>query len=259
MCAAAHPSAYTRWSSRAIDDYFLAGGLVFGLLASRYPAKPIPQPDTGEMTVSRYPGRASKLAGRRNSPFLSFARRHLCRDPPSKRPSIPRRSAYAAGAWGLLFAAVHAYWALGGTGGLEGERVTAGLLIIDVIAIPLCLLAALIAYATVRPSLWPAPAWMLRAGAWTASVALGLRGLTGLAQTALGQGGDVPWGVAAADPFFLLGGLLFGATAHYHSRVARYRPPPQTLDAALPATDPAPRPPAPHRVSRTDKHRTTGP
>lgn len=141
-----------------------------------------------------------------------------------KRPSIPLRSAHSAGAWGLLFAAIHAYWALGGTGGLEGERVTGGLLVIDVIAIPLCLLAALIAYATVRPSLWAAPAWMLRAGAWTAAVALGLRGLTGLAQTALGQGGDVPWGVAAADPFFLLGGLLFGAIAHYHSRVARYRP-----------------------------------
>jgi hypothetical protein len=124
-----------------------------------------------------------------------------------------RLAAYAAAAWGLSFAAVHAYWAAGGTGGLEGERVTGALLAIDVVAIPLCLVAAVLGLATVHPSLWPAPRWTLRAGAWTAGVLLGLRGLTGVIQTALGQSGDAPWGVVAADPFFLLGGLLFGAVA----------------------------------------------
>jgi hypothetical protein len=32
----AHPSAYVLWSGRAIDAYFLAGGIVFGVLAIRY-------------------------------------------------------------------------------------------------------------------------------------------------------------------------------------------------------------------------------
>jgi hypothetical protein len=32
----AHPSASATWSSDATDAYFLAGGLVFGVLARRY-------------------------------------------------------------------------------------------------------------------------------------------------------------------------------------------------------------------------------
>lgn len=32
----AHPSASAQWSSNATDAYFLAGGLIFGLLAHRY-------------------------------------------------------------------------------------------------------------------------------------------------------------------------------------------------------------------------------
>jgi hypothetical protein len=135
----------------------------------------------------------------------------------SRHPALPA-SVRGAVAWGIVFAAIHAYWALGGTGGLEGERVTGGLLVIDIVAIPLCLLAALIAVAAVRPGIWPAPAWTLSAGVVTASALLGLRGVAGLAQTALGDAGDVPWGVAAADPFFLLGGVLFGAVALRRAR-----------------------------------------
>ncbi len=154
----------------------------------------------------------------------SLARSRHGLDSFNRLPPIVRRSALAAVAWGLLFAAIHAYWAVGGTVGLEGERVTGALLVIDLIAVPLCLLAAATAGAAVRPSLWPAPFWMLRAAAWAAGIVLGLRGLMGIAQTALGQAGDVPWAVVAADPFFLLGGLLFGTIARYYGHVARRSP-----------------------------------
>ncbi len=54
--------------------------------------------------------------------------------------------ALAAISWSLAFAAIHVAWALGSTAGLGGRRVTGMLLAIDVLAIPLCLLAAWIAW-----------------------------------------------------------------------------------------------------------------
>ena len=43
----AHPSANLLWSGRAIDAYFLAGGVVFGLLACRYRAQRPFRPSSG--------------------------------------------------------------------------------------------------------------------------------------------------------------------------------------------------------------------
>ena len=57
----------------------------------------------------------------------------------------PRWAEYAASAWALAFAAVHLYWALGGTVGLpKGMSVdmNPALFVIDVLAVPLCVVGA---------------------------------------------------------------------------------------------------------------------
>jgi hypothetical protein len=69
--------------------------------------------------------------------------------------------------WSLAFAAIHVAWALGSDVGLGGRAVTGLLLVIDVVAIPLCLLAAWVAWrlsdgAARRPhrrssGAWPSP------------------------------------------------------------------------------------------------------
>lgn len=62
--------------------------------------------------------------------------------------------AYAACAWGLLFAALHFYWALGGRAGLgDAPDITerTWFLVYDVVAGILSLVAAAVAMALVQP------------------------------------------------------------------------------------------------------------
>ena len=71
---------------------------------------------------------------------------------------------YAACAWALAFAVVHLYWGLGGAAGLPPGRSVAdntALLVIDLVAIPLCLAAAALALALVRPWGGRFPRWLL--------------------------------------------------------------------------------------------------
>lgn len=93
------------------------------------------------------------------------------------RATRPRPAAVLAIAWGLSFAAIHVAWALGSTAGLGGREVTGVLMAINVVAIPLCLLAA-------------------------------LRGL-GTVQALVAPPGDATTFTRLVDPFFLLGGVLF--------------------------------------------------
>ena len=63
-------------------------------------------------------------------------------------------AAYAACAWALTFAAVHLYRALGGTVGLPPGFTVAmkpALFVIDVLAVPLCVVGALLTLSLVRP------------------------------------------------------------------------------------------------------------
>ncbi|WP_051400360.1 DUF3995 domain-containing protein [Haloechinothrix halophila] len=56
--------------------------------------------------------------------------------------------------WMIIFAAVHVYWAMGGPVGLpDGFSITEHplLLVVDIVAVPLCLAGALLALALVRP------------------------------------------------------------------------------------------------------------
>jgi len=140
-------------------------------------------------------------------------------------PSHPdgrlRLVALAAIAWSQSFAAIHVAWALGSTAGLGGRRVSGVLLAIDIVAVPLCLLATWIAW-RLRDDRHAATApRLIRTLAWMACLVLGLRGL-GTIQALLAPPADATTLTRLVDPFFLLGGALFGLLAH---RSARNDPP----------------------------------
>lgn len=77
-----------------------------------------------------------------------------------ERRRWPEWAAYSAGAWALAFAVVHLYWALGDTVGLP-SGLTVGmnpaLFAIDVLAVPLCVVVALLALSLIRPWRRPLP------------------------------------------------------------------------------------------------------
>lgn len=116
-------------------------------------------------------------------------------------------------AWALSFAAIHVAWALGSTVGLGGRRVTGVLLAIDIVAIPLCLLAAWVAWRLGDERRSAMAPRVIHAMAWTACVLLTLRGL-GTIQALIVPSEDATTLTRLVDPFFLVGGLLFGLVAH---------------------------------------------
>ncbi|WP_255170196.1 DUF3995 domain-containing protein [Natrononativus amylolyticus] len=140
--------------------------------------------------------------------------------PYSSRARAAAVSGYAAAAWALLFGAAHVYWAVGGTLGLQGNAMTGVLLAINLIAIPLCFLAAIVALALVRSWGVVVPRRLWHAAAWGAGGVLALRGVVGLAQTVLSQE-PTPLLLAAYDSWFLLGGALFFALAASSRRTER--------------------------------------
>ncbi len=124
-------------------------------------------------------------------------------------------------AWSLAFAAIHVAWALGSTAGLDGRRVTGLLLVIDVVAIPLCLLAAWIAWQLRDPRRARRAPPIVHRMAWGAALVLGLRGL-GTVQALIAPPADATVLARLVDPYFLLGGALFALLAW---RASRARPP----------------------------------
>ena len=137
------------------------------------------------------------------------------------RPVWP---AYAACGWMVLFAAVHLYWAAGGTLGLPpGLSVTDStpLLVIDLVAVPLCVAGALLALALVRP--WGRRLrrrWLL-AASWATATLLVVHALPALVDGTLLVLGARSRPLTAQDrfslflyePYWLLGGILFGVAA----------------------------------------------
>jgi hypothetical protein len=125
--------------------------------------------------------------------------------------------------WMALFAGVHVYWGLGGTALLpDGTSVVGNqtLLVIDLVAIPLCLAAAAISW-LLRPgqrlSRLESRRWLLLPATLGAAVmvAHALSGLAMVTGRAL-WGAGVTWDEAAYllayEPYWLVGGLAMAAT-----------------------------------------------
>lgn len=127
----------------------------------------------------------------------------------SKEALLPTVAGYAACVWAFIFGVVHVYWAIGGTVGLQGNSMTGLLFIINVVAIPLCFVAAIVAVGLVRSWTHYLPHWMWLTATSGAGLLLTLRGGVGLLQTMASEN-HVPLLLVAYDSWFLLGGILFG-------------------------------------------------
>ncbi len=131
---------------------------------------------------------------------------------PSGPDTRLRAVAAAAVLWAVAFGAIHVAWALGSTAGLGGRRVSGVLLAIDIAAIPLCALAAWVAWQLASERRARSAPRAVRLMAWAACVLLGLRGL-GTIQALVAPPDDATTLTRLVDPFFLLGGVLFGLLA----------------------------------------------
>lgn len=127
---------------------------------------------------------------------------------------------YAAAAWALLFTLPHVYWALGGTVGLAGSSMTGTLLLVNLVAIPLLLVAAGVALGTVQSWGGMIPRRLLRPAVWGVSLVLSVRGIGGLVQRSVSSGHSGSQSLLSliADPWFVLGGVLFGVAAESYTR-----------------------------------------
>ena len=137
---------------------------------------------------------------------------------PAGRRATGDRLAYAAAAWSVVFLVPHAYWAAGGTSGLDGRAMDGALAVVNAAAILLSLLAMVLALALVRPWGRVVSRRVLLAGAWAAAAVLGVRGAGGLLQGLFGGSSAF---VAGFEALFLVGGVLFGLAARHHRRVLR--------------------------------------
>lgn len=132
---------------------------------------------------------------------------------------------WAAGAWSVLFAAPHFYWAAGGRAGLGSQAAAADAALAqtwfaayNLAAGGLGVLGAVLAFTLSKR--WGAGRWRrwLLAAAALAAAVLVLRGVVGL--TLLVRdfegavlNGHVPPILLAIEPWFVLGGLTFGLMA----------------------------------------------
>ena len=139
---------------------------------------------------------------------------------------------YAACGWGIAFAVVHLYWVLGGTLGLPpgwSLQSNTPLLVIAVIAIPLCLGAAALALALVRPRGRRVPRRLLLSAAWGVAALFVVHAAPALPDyvgLALGRhaGALAPpdrFDLFLYEPWFLVGGIVFGLAAWGYQRRSR--------------------------------------
>jgi hypothetical protein len=149
-------------------------------------------------------------------------------------------TSYAALAWCAVFGGLHLYWALGGAAGfaefsMPSNRIlalTRDLLYMRITwgVVLACVVGGIAALAAFQTWSRGMPRWLLVAPLWTACGLLLLRGFGNPIQTALIVVGILPFeplgGPEAAawyqwllmdaalfSPWFILGGLAFGATA----------------------------------------------
>jgi hypothetical protein len=139
-----------------------------------------------------------------------------------------RGTAWAVFAVGFAYAAVSAYWAMGGTAGLDTLGGTLAelarsrdsqLIAIVWVTVVLKLVGALLGPALVEPWGRRLPRWMLLTASWTAAVILVLYGSVLTVAQALIALGVLPraenfdalafyWHLLVWDPWFLLWGVL---------------------------------------------------
>jgi Protein of unknown function (DUF3995) len=152
----------------------------------------------------------------------------------------PGWAAYAATTWAFVFALVHLYWALGGTAGLPkgmSVDVNPALFVIDVLAVPLCLVGALLALSLVRPWGRRIPRRLLLAGAWAVCALLVVHSAPtlvagGLVVTDLSDAEPSVlerWSLFVYEPWFFMGGILYGTAAWGYDRRSS-RPEPASPD-----------------------------
>jgi hypothetical protein len=149
-------------------------------------------------------------------------------------------TSYAAVAWCVVFGALHFYWALGGTiGFLEFSIPSNRLLVLTRAPVYvgltwavgiLCVFAAIAALAPIQPWSRRIPRWLLLTPLWMGCGLLLVRGIGNPIQTALVASGVVTFAPLSGpdaqawyewlrldllffSPWFILGGLAFGATA----------------------------------------------
>src|SRR5690348_14091168 len=131
--------------------------------------------------------------------------------------------------WLLMFTALHVYWGVGGTNLLPGVSVldSAALLVMDLVAIPVCLGGAVIAW-LLRPGQrlgkLRARRWLLWPGTVACALMLG-HALTGaiVAVASLPDGVSAArlWSLRVYEPFWLVGGLaLLGTVGAFERSVA---------------------------------------
>ncbi|SMD19308.1 DUF3995 domain-containing protein [Lentzea albidocapillata] len=150
---------------------------------------------------------------------------------PAIRAGAPWFS-YATAAWAFAFALIHVYWAFGGGLGLpDGFSVpdNTALLIIDIIAVPLCVGGGLLGLALVRP--WGArfPRRLLLAAAWSMSALCLIHSVPTVisAGIVLARGTrhtlSLPeqFSYFGYEPYWFLGGLLAGLAALVYQRATR--------------------------------------
>lgn len=139
-------------------------------------------------------------------------------------PPLGHGWAGAVGAWSLVFAAPHFYWAAGGRAGLGAQAAAAdvalaqaGFAVYNLAAGTLGILGAILAVGLARR--WGSPGvrrWLLRL-AVAAAVLLLVRGALGIALLLVAEVRGVrepsPPILLALEPWFVLGGLAYGLMA----------------------------------------------
>jgi uncharacterized protein DUF3995 len=150
-----------------------------------------------------------------------------------RRARWATRAAYAACAWAFLFAALSFFWAAGGRTGLhplETASVGPVWVAINLVAGILKATAGLIPLALVRSWGRIIPHWLLLLAVWVLGVGMCLYGGLGLVSDVLHVTGVINaptnqkwffWYLVLWDPWWVLGGVLYVATAWFvHHRVA---------------------------------------
>ncbi|MFC6962771.1 DUF3995 domain-containing protein [Halocatena marina] len=128
---------------------------------------------------------------------------------------VTAQAGYVACGWSLAFVVPHVYWAVGGTAWLAGHPMKGVLLAVNIIAIPLLFIAGIVALATTQSWGQSIPHRMLALAVWGVGAVLTVRGTVGIIQQMLSRGRTGPQSTLTlfADPWFLLGGVLFSITA----------------------------------------------
>lgn len=136
---------------------------------------------------------------------------------------------YATAVWAFAFAVLHVYWAFGGGFGLpEGFSVPdhTALLVIDIIAVPLCLGGGVLGLALVRPWGLRFPRWMRLSAAWAMCALCLVHSVPTVIQAAfvLARGEQDTLAVEEKfsffgyEPYWFVGGVFVGVAALLHQR-----------------------------------------